>query len=73
VSCCYDKLVAEGVSSSGTQRKGNVSRWKPLPITILVTIDGFSVDDPNYLALCYRTWRSLLLRCPLVISIYIKM
>jgi hypothetical protein len=25
------KLVAEAGDSSGTQRKGNVRRWKPLP------------------------------------------
>jgi hypothetical protein len=25
------KLVAEAGDSSGTQRKGNVCRWKPLP------------------------------------------
>jgi hypothetical protein len=26
-----EKLVAEAGDSSGTQRKGNVRRWKPLP------------------------------------------
>jgi hypothetical protein len=31
VSCCCEKLVAETGDSSGTQRKGNVCRWKPLP------------------------------------------
>jgi hypothetical protein len=25
------KIVAEAGDSSGTQRKGNVRRWKPLP------------------------------------------
>jgi hypothetical protein len=27
---CCEKLVAEVGNSSGTQRKGNVCRWKPL-------------------------------------------
>jgi hypothetical protein len=31
VSCCREKLVAEAGDSSGTQRKGSVLRWKPLP------------------------------------------
>jgi hypothetical protein len=31
VSCCCWKLVAEAGDSSGTQRKGNVCHWKPLP------------------------------------------
>jgi hypothetical protein len=31
VSRCCEKLVAEAGDSSGTQRKGNVRRWKPLP------------------------------------------
>jgi hypothetical protein len=31
VRCCCYKLVAEVVDSSGTQRKGNLPRWKPLP------------------------------------------
>jgi hypothetical protein len=31
VSCCCEKLVAEAGDSSGTQRKGNVRCWKPLP------------------------------------------
>jgi hypothetical protein len=26
-----EKVVAEGGDSSGPQRNGNVSRWKPLP------------------------------------------
>jgi hypothetical protein len=31
VSCYCEKLIAEAGDSSGTQRKGNVRRWKPLP------------------------------------------
>jgi hypothetical protein len=31
VSCCCEKLVAEAGDRLGTQRKGNVRRWKPLP------------------------------------------
>jgi hypothetical protein len=31
VSCCWEKLVAEDGDSSGTQKKGSVRRWKPLP------------------------------------------
>jgi hypothetical protein len=31
VSCCSEKLAAEAGYNSGTQRKGNVRRWKPLP------------------------------------------
>jgi hypothetical protein len=31
VSCCGEKLVAEASGSAGTQWKGNVRRWKPLP------------------------------------------
>jgi hypothetical protein len=31
VSCCCEKMVAEAGDSSGTQRKGNVRRLKPLP------------------------------------------
>jgi hypothetical protein len=31
VSCCCEKLVAEAGDSVGTQRKGNVRHWKPLP------------------------------------------
>jgi hypothetical protein len=31
VSCCCEKLVAEARNSLGTQGKGNVHRWKPLP------------------------------------------
>jgi hypothetical protein len=31
VSCCCEKVVTEVGDSSGTQRKGNVRRWKPLP------------------------------------------
>jgi hypothetical protein len=31
LSCCCEKLAVEAVDSSGTQRKGNVRRWKPLP------------------------------------------
>jgi hypothetical protein len=30
VSCCCEKLVAEATDSLGTQRKGNIHRWKPL-------------------------------------------
>jgi hypothetical protein len=30
VSCYCEKLVAEVGNSAGTQRKGNVRRWKPL-------------------------------------------
>jgi hypothetical protein len=30
VSCCCDKLVAEAGDCSGTQRKENVRRWKPI-------------------------------------------
>jgi hypothetical protein len=31
VSCYSEKLVAEVAGRSGTQRKRNVRRWKPLP------------------------------------------
>jgi hypothetical protein len=31
VSYCCEKLVAEVGDRSGTQRKGNLRRWKPLP------------------------------------------
>jgi hypothetical protein len=31
VSCCCEKLVAEAEDSSGTQRTGDVRRWKLLP------------------------------------------
>jgi hypothetical protein len=31
VSCCRYKLVAEARDSSGTQQKGTVCHWKPLP------------------------------------------
>jgi hypothetical protein len=31
VSCCCENPAAEAGDSSGTQRKGNVRRWKPLP------------------------------------------
>jgi hypothetical protein len=31
VSCCGEKLLSESGDSSGTQKKGNVRRWKPLP------------------------------------------
>jgi hypothetical protein len=31
VSCCCQKLLTETGESSGTQRKGNVRRCKPLP------------------------------------------
>jgi hypothetical protein len=30
MSYCCEKLVVEAVDSLGTQRKGNVRRWKPL-------------------------------------------
>jgi hypothetical protein len=30
-SCCWESLVDEAKFSSGTQRKGNIRRWKPLP------------------------------------------
>jgi hypothetical protein len=30
-SCSCEKLVAKAGDISGTQRKGNVRRWKPLP------------------------------------------
>jgi hypothetical protein len=38
VSCCCEKLVAEAGDSSGTQRKGNVHRWKTLPSTAVATV-----------------------------------
>jgi hypothetical protein len=31
MSCRCEKLVAEAGDLSGTQRKGNFRRWKPLP------------------------------------------
>jgi hypothetical protein len=31
VICCCEKLVAETGDTSGTQSKGNVRRWKPIP------------------------------------------
>jgi hypothetical protein len=31
VSCWCEELVAEATEGSGTQRKGSVCRWKPLP------------------------------------------
>jgi hypothetical protein len=31
VSCCCEKLVVGTRDSSGTQRKGNIHHWKPLP------------------------------------------
>jgi hypothetical protein len=31
VNCYCEKLVAEAGDSSGTQKKGNVRHWKPLP------------------------------------------
>jgi hypothetical protein len=31
-------LVAEARDSSGTQRKGNVKRWKPLPSNAVKTV-----------------------------------
>jgi hypothetical protein len=31
MSCCCEKLVAEARESLGTQRKGNIRHWKPLP------------------------------------------
>jgi hypothetical protein len=31
VCCCREKLVAVAGDSSGSQKKGNVRRWKPLP------------------------------------------
>jgi hypothetical protein len=31
VSCCCEKLLSETRDSSGTQRKGNVQLWKPIP------------------------------------------
>jgi hypothetical protein len=31
VSCFCENVVAEAGDSSGTQRKGNVRSWKPLP------------------------------------------
>jgi hypothetical protein len=31
VESCCEKLVAEAGASSGTKRKGNIHRWKPLP------------------------------------------
>jgi hypothetical protein len=31
VNCCCKKLVAEAGANSGTQKKGNVRHWKPLP------------------------------------------
>jgi hypothetical protein len=30
MSCCCQNSVAENADRSGTQRKGNVRRWKPL-------------------------------------------
>jgi hypothetical protein len=33
-----EKLVAEARDSSGTQRKGNVHRWKPLPSSAVKTV-----------------------------------
>jgi hypothetical protein len=35
-----EKLVAEARDSSGTQRKGNVRRWKPLPSIAVKTVAG---------------------------------
>jgi hypothetical protein len=37
-SCCCENLVAETWDSSGTQRKRNVRRWKPLPSSALKTV-----------------------------------
>jgi hypothetical protein len=31
LSCCCEKPVAGAGDSSGTQRKGNIRLWKPLP------------------------------------------
>jgi hypothetical protein len=31
VTRCYEKLVAEAGDRLGTQKKGNVCRWKQLP------------------------------------------
>jgi hypothetical protein len=47
VSCCREKLVADAGDSSGTQRKGNVGRWKPLSSNGRedVTVD---TSDPIY-------------------------
>jgi uncharacterized protein (DUF3084 family) len=33
-----EKLIAKGGDSSGTQRKGNIRRWKPLPSSAVKTI-----------------------------------
>jgi hypothetical protein len=35
-----EKLVAEVGDSSGTQRKGNVCPWKPLPSNAVKTVTG---------------------------------
>jgi hypothetical protein len=40
-SRCCEKLITEDADSSGTQRKRNVRRWKPLPMNVRedVTLD----------------------------------
>jgi hypothetical protein len=49
VSCCCEELVAEVGDRSGTQRKGNVRHWKPLPSAtasedVTVDIRGHNSD-----------------------------
>jgi hypothetical protein len=42
VNCCCEMLVVEDGNSSGTQRKGNLCRWKPLSSngSEVVTVDN---------------------------------
>ncbi|PNF20005.1 hypothetical protein B7P43_G08649, partial [Cryptotermes secundus] len=49
VSCCCEKLVAQAGDSSGTQRKGNVLRWKQLSNN---GIDDVIVDTSVFPGFC---------------------
>jgi hypothetical protein len=49
-------MESEAVDSSGTQRKGNVRRWKPLPSN---GIEGMSVDT----SVCDSELLSAVTRC----------
>jgi hypothetical protein len=49
VSCCFENLVAEARDISGTQRKENVRRWKPLPSN---DNNDVTVDTSLYVFAC---------------------
>jgi hypothetical protein len=51
VTCCCYKLVAEHGDRSGTQRKGNVQLWSPLPSN---SSEDVTVDTGVCVCVCVR-------------------